>query len=140
MTTVTSVVPEPVRVKVMEYWNAVRDVFRKDTGQSEVKDSEGGESASSSDGWGVDEARERHKEEASMFSPRLPFTICCGLLSKLTHPPTPTGLATQFALAYAIHKSFFFVRIPLTVAVTPRVVKTLRSWGWNIGKPLRKSS
>lgn len=51
-----------------------------------------------------------------------------------------TGLATQLALAYAVHKSFIFVRIPLTAAVTPRVVKTLRSWGWNIGKPLRKSS
>ncbi len=44
------------------------------------------------------------------------------------------GLATQLALAYAIHKSFIFVRVPLTAAVTPRVVKILRSWGWQIGK------
>ena len=43
-------------------------------------------------------------------------------------------LWTQLALAYAIHKSFIFVRVPLTVAITPKVVKTLRGWGWNIGK------
>ncbi|KAM5437643.1 DUF1279 superfamily [Microsporum ferrugineum] len=41
---------------------------------------------------------------------------------------------TQLVLAYAIHKSFIFIRVPLTVAVTPKIVKTLRSWGWNIGK------
>ncbi|KAL9043764.1 MAG: hypothetical protein Q9214_003058 [Letrouitia sp. 1 TL-2023] len=37
-------------------------------------------------------------------------------------------------LAYAIHKSFIFVRVPLTAAVTPKVVKTLRGWGWDVGK------
>jgi len=49
---------------------------------------------------------------------------------------------TQLALAYAIHKSFIFIRVPLTAAVTPRVVKTLRGWGWDIGKrkPKPKSS
>ncbi|CAF9904820.1 MAG: hypothetical protein HETSPECPRED_004796 [Heterodermia speciosa] len=41
---------------------------------------------------------------------------------------------TQLALAYAVHKSFIFLRVPLTAAVTPRVVKTLRGWGWDIGK------
>ncbi|EGD88380.2 uncharacterized protein TERG_04631 [Trichophyton rubrum CBS 118892] len=44
---------------------------------------------------------------------------------------------TQLALAYAIHKSFIFFRVPLTAAVTPKIVKSLRRWGWNIGK--RKS-
>ncbi|EFE42228.1 hypothetical protein TRV_03070 [Trichophyton verrucosum HKI 0517] len=39
---------------------------------------------------------------------------------------------TQLALAYAIHKSFIFFRVPLTAAVTPKIVKTLRRWGWNI--------
>lgn len=43
------------------------------------------------------------------------------------------GLATQLALAYAIHKSFIFVRVPLTAAILPKVVKVLRSFGWNIG-------
>ena len=43
------------------------------------------------------------------------------------------------ALAYAIHKSFIFIRVPLTAAITPKVVKTLRSWGWDIGKrPAKK--
>ncbi|CAM1500893.1 Fc.00g100550.m01.CDS01 [Cosmosporella sp. VM-42] len=59
-------------------------------------------------GWGVEEASQRNKEEPS--------------------------LATQLALAYAIHKSFIFIRVPLTAAVTPKIVKVLRSWGWNIGK------
>jgi hypothetical protein len=44
------------------------------------------------------------------------------------------SLATQLALAYAIHKSFIFLRVPLTAAITPKVVKVLRSWGWQIGK------
>ncbi|KAL7823245.1 hypothetical protein V8C26DRAFT_385853 [Trichoderma gracile] len=64
-------------------------------------------------GWGVEKAEERNKEEAS--------------------------LATQLALAYAIHKSFIFVRVPLTAAVTPKVVKVLRGWGWNIGKRTPRS-
>ncbi|KAI1910950.1 DUF1279 domain-containing protein [Ophidiomyces ophidiicola] len=41
---------------------------------------------------------------------------------------------TQLALAYAVHKSLIFFRVPLTAAVTPHVVKTLRRWGWNIGR------
>ncbi|PWY63548.1 hypothetical protein BO70DRAFT_375319 [Aspergillus heteromorphus CBS 117.55] len=47
------------------------------------------------------------------------------------------SLWTQLALAYAIHKSFIFVRVPLTAAITPKVVKVLRQWGWDIvrGKP-----
>ncbi|KAK4122501.1 hypothetical protein N657DRAFT_635239 [Parathielavia appendiculata] len=44
------------------------------------------------------------------------------------------SLATQLALAYAIHKSFIFVRVPLTAAITPKIVRVLRSWGWQIGK------
>ncbi|KAF2431925.1 hypothetical protein EJ08DRAFT_659606 [Tothia fuscella] len=47
---------------------------------------------------------------------------------------------TQLALAYAIHKSFIFIRVPLTAAVTPKVVKTLRGWGWDIGKRKPKST
>ncbi|KAL8654683.1 MAG: hypothetical protein Q9226_003341 [Calogaya cf. arnoldii] len=58
---------------------------------------------------GVNEAEERNKsEDASLW--------------------------TQLALAYAIHKSFIFIRVPLTAAVTPKVVKLLRGWGWDIGK------
>lgn len=50
------------------------------------------------------------------------------------------GLGTQLALAYAIHKTFIFVRVPLTAAITPKVVKKLRSWGWDIGKRKSKKS
>lgn len=45
-----------------------------------------------------------------------------------------SGIWTQLALAYAIHKSFIFIRIPIAAAVTPKVVKILRGWGWDIGK------
>lgn len=45
-----------------------------------------------------------------------------------------SGLWTELALAYAVHKSFIFIRVPLTAAVTPKIVKVLRGWGWNIGK------
>ncbi|KAJ4294463.1 DUF1279 super [Kalmusia sp. IMI 367209] len=48
------------------------------------------------------------------------------------------SLWTQLALAYAVHKSFIFFRIPLTAAVLPKVAKTLRAWGWNVGKPKPK--
>ena len=50
------------------------------------------------------------------------------------------GLWTQLALAYAIHKSFIFVRVPITAAITPKVVKTLRKWGWDIGKRKPKAA
>ncbi|KAK3941213.1 hypothetical protein QBC46DRAFT_458420 [Diplogelasinospora grovesii] len=66
-------------------------------------------------GWGVEEADERNKQSGA-------------------------SLATQLALAYAIHKSFIFVRVPLTAAVTPKVVKVLRSWGWEIGKRKAKTA
>lgn len=36
------------------------------------------------------------------------------------------SLWTELALAYAIHKSFIFIRVPLTAAVTPKVVKVWR--------------
>ena len=44
-----------------------------------------------------------------------------------------TGIWTQLLLAYGVHKSLIFFRIPLAAAVTPKVVKTLRGWGWNVG-------
>ena len=59
-------------------------------------------------------------------------------LFSVSHADPRTGLATQLALAYAIHKSFIFVRVPLTAAVTPKVVKVLRSWGWQIGKKAKR--
>ncbi|CAI7641871.1 unnamed protein product [Penicillium glandicola] len=70
---------------------------------------------SSEDGQGqLAQAEERNQEEASIW--------------------------TQLVFAYAIHKSFVFIRVPLTAAVTPKVVKTLRGWGWDIGKRKPKST
>jgi len=46
---------------------------------------------------------------------------------------------TQLALAYAVHKSFIFIRVPLTAAVLPSVVRTLRAWGWNVGSRAAKA-
>ncbi|KXG52324.1 uncharacterized protein PGRI_086080 [Penicillium griseofulvum] len=69
----------------------------------------------SEDGQGqLAQAEERNQEEASIW--------------------------TQLVFAYAIHKSFVFIRVPLTAAVTPKVVKTLRGWGWDIGKRKPKST
>ncbi|KAL9021319.1 MAG: hypothetical protein Q9185_001429 [Variospora sp. 1 TL-2023] len=51
------------------------------------------------------------------------------------HKGDQASLWTQLALAYAIHKSILvFIRVPLTAALTPKVVKVLRGWGYDIGK------
>ncbi|KAK4575283.1 DUF1279 super [Recurvomyces mirabilis] len=42
---------------------------------------------------------------------------------------------TQLVLAYALHKSLLVFRVPLTISITPGIVKYLRKRGWNIGKP-----
>ncbi|POR33643.1 Uncharacterized protein TPAR_06158 [Tolypocladium paradoxum] len=102
VSTVSSMVPESVRQTTRKYWHSIQKGETQKLGDDGI--SEKVEMA----GWGVQEAQERNKEEAS--------------------------LATQLALAYAIHKSFIFIRVPLTAAVTPKVVKVLRGWGWNIGK------
>ncbi|KAL1867732.1 DUF1279 superfamily [Diaporthe australafricana] len=91
---------------VKERWNEYRAAL-KDAEKEELGDNHISEDVEKV-GWGVEKAQERHKEEAS--------------------------LATQLALAYAIHKSFIFIRVPLTAAVTPKVVKILRGWGYQIGK------
>ncbi|KAI5474480.1 peptide alpha-N-acetyltransferase Nat2 [Pseudohyphozyma bogoriensis] len=45
-----------------------------------------------------------------------------------------SALATTAVLAYTIHKiGLLPVRLGLTVWVTPRLVKTLQSWGWRVG-------
>ena len=40
---------------------------------------------------------------------------------------------TEFAIAYGLHKSLIIIRLPITAAITPSVVKILRGWGFNIG-------
>ncbi|KAI1116339.1 hypothetical protein F5Y14DRAFT_78790 [Nemania sp. NC0429] len=96
---VTGLIPESVRARWTDYRAALKEAQLQRSGHAEQVEVAG---------WGVEEAEQRNKTEAS--------------------------LGTQLALAYAIHKSFIFLRVPLTAAVTPKVVKVLRSWGWNIGK------
>ncbi|KAI0453443.1 hypothetical protein F5B21DRAFT_283006 [Xylaria acuta] len=93
------VIPDSVRNRWNEYRAALKEAKQGQSGSGEQVEIAG---------WGVEEAEQRNKTEAS--------------------------LGTQLALAYAIHKSFIFLRVPLTAAVTPKVVRVLRSWGWNIGK------
>ncbi|KAG6031510.1 hypothetical protein E4U41_007544 [Claviceps citrina] len=102
LSSVSQFIPETVRQKWHEYRHTVKSAEVDTLGHDALSDK--AEMA----GWGVEEAQQHHKEEAS--------------------------LGTQLALAYAIHKSFIFFRVPLTAAVTPKVVRVLRSWGWNIGK------
>jgi N-terminal acetyltransferase 2 len=90
-------------------------------------------------GWGVEEADERNKKEAST-SP-FPVSAFPRSISRTSFALTiSTGLATQLALAYAIHKSFIFIRVPLTISMTPKVVRVLRGWGWDIGKRTTKEA
>ena len=83
-------------------------------------------------------------EEASKFSPSIALhPIIIGkhpYLGQSLQWTTSLGIWTQLALAYAIHKTvFIFVRVPLTAAVTPKVVQALRRRGWDIGKRKPKS-
>ncbi|KIH93137.1 peptide alpha-n-acetyltransferase [Sporothrix brasiliensis 5110] len=112
-------IPESVKERWRRYRAALKEAQREsgvaaaqdaiaDAAKDVVAHDKDGQEVAAGDGWGVKEADRRNKHEAS--------------------------LATQLALAYAIHKSFIFVRVPLAAAVTPQVVKVLRSWGWKIGK------
>jgi len=96
---IKQIVPETVKEQCHEWMGWIRKMKNRITGKEET-----GEHS----GWSVEEAKDRHKKDAS--------------------------LATQLALAYAIHKSFIFIRVPIAVAITPKVVRILRGWGWEIGK------
>ncbi|KAL4783235.1 hypothetical protein BJX76DRAFT_260779 [Aspergillus varians] len=76
-----------------------------------------------------EEEEEKEKKEAGAQA-----------VGKSKGPAEEASLWTQLVLAYAIHKSFIFVRVPLTAAITPKVVKQLRKWGWDVlkGKPKAK--
>ncbi|KAI1389385.1 uncharacterized protein F4822DRAFT_198810 [Hypoxylon trugodes] len=103
---VVSNVSKAIPQSVRSWWHEYRQAL-KDAEKENIGNEEISEHVEMA-GWGVEEADKRHKAEAS--------------------------LGTQLALAYAIHKSFIFIRVPLTAAITPKVVKVLRSWGWKIGK------
>ncbi|KAK2625416.1 hypothetical protein QTJ16_004728 [Diplocarpon rosae] len=108
VTNVKKLIPDSIEKFWHEWRASMKTAEQEFTGNDAV--SEGVEMS----GWGVEEATENNKKDAS--------------------------LATRLALAYAIHKSFIFVRVPLTAAVTPKVVKILRGWGWDIGKRTTKEA
>jgi len=66
---------------------------------------------------------------------KYPYDGSCGLDNL-----TLVAIWTQLGLAYLVHKSLIFFRVPLTAAVLPKVVRTLRGWGYNIGKKTPKSA
>ncbi|QSL65734.1 hypothetical protein MERGE_000012 [Pneumocystis wakefieldiae] len=45
---------------------------------------------------------------------------------------------TEIAIAYGIHKLLIFVRVPLTAALTPPLVRLLIQQGWSVSKHLKK--
>lgn len=40
----------------------------------------------------------------------------------------------ELGIAYILHKIFIVVRVPLTVAITPKVAVKLQQWGFNVAK------
>ncbi|KAE8145601.1 hypothetical protein BDV25DRAFT_66970 [Aspergillus avenaceus] len=84
--------------------NMQEEFQSQETGGLKVKD----ETGEISEGQAVEGAQKRADEGASLW--------------------------TQVALAYAIHKSLIFIRVPLTAGITPKVVRVLRQWGWDIVK------
>lgn len=122
-------------VERIGYWEHIAVEFLKDRFKGvwprvQAGEGEGGQGQ-------LAQAEERNQEEASKFGSV--FCYCFESRSMTDWHFLTVGIWTQLALAYAIHKSFIFIRVPLTAAVTPKVVKTLRGWGWNIGKRKPKS-
>ncbi|TVY88763.1 putative N-terminal acetyltransferase [Lachnellula willkommii] len=105
---VKKMIPDSVKQTWHDWRVSMKKAEHEHFGNEEISD------AVEMAGWGVEEAEEKNKMDAS--------------------------LATQLALAYAIHKSFIFIRVPIAVAVTPKVVKVLRGWGWDIGKRTTKEA
>ncbi|KAL4870629.1 hypothetical protein BDV12DRAFT_184262 [Aspergillus spectabilis] len=85
-------------------------------------------------------AFEESKEEEEEEQGKTEEAAAQAVEKKRKGPAEEASLWTQLALAYAIHKSFIFFRVPLAAAITPKVVKQLRKWGWDVlnGKPKAK--
>nr|CAG8461976.1 1202_t:CDS:2 [Entrophospora candida] len=50
--------------------------------------------------------------------------------------PTMPSWTSTLVIAYGIHKLLLPLRLGLTAAITPSVVKKLRNMGWNLGKSI----
>lgn len=67
-------------------------------------------------GWKSDESLEKDKEQEQENEKKQTSTFW-----------------TELAVAYALHKTLIVVRLPLTAAITPPIVRKLRSMGFNVG-------
>lgn len=83
---------------------------------------------------GVREAEQLNAGDNASTFPLDRRALCSSAVGFRTVAYLYTGIWTQLVLAYAIHKSFIFIRVPLAASITPKVVKMLRARGWNIGK------
>ncbi|KAI0066223.1 hypothetical protein BV25DRAFT_1797536 [Artomyces pyxidatus] len=64
-----------------------------------------------------------------------------GIEHPAQHSGGQEGLYAMLVLAYAVHKTLFLpVRIGVTAAVTPRLVKWLRTKGWAGGEGTRRAA
>lgn len=63
VSTIAVVVPLPIRQKTRELWESAKDTFTSMTGYGEAAES--AEKTELAGRWGVEEAQERHAEEAS---------------------------------------------------------------------------
>lgn len=69
VSTITSVVPEPIRIQIRGMWEAAKDWVQEKMGKKTEQKVE-------MVGWGVEEAQERHDEEASTGPhPNEPFAL-----------------------------------------------------------------
>lgn len=50
-------------------------------------------------------------------------------------PHESVTLTTEILLAYSLHRALFFVRIPLTLALTPPVVRYCKRLGYDFSRP-----
>lgn len=118
------------------FWNLVRLVV-PNAGTTSVEKSALEETAEATlregslDAGEIADVKARNGGDACKYRPEYQ---CC--------PVTDSSIAiwTQLGLAYLVHKSLIFFRVPLTAAVLPKVVKTLRKWGYNIGKKKPKTA
>ncbi len=128
MSNVQNFIPEKVKTMWHEFRHGNKQAELETVGDvGEIMVGADAEAA----GWGVKEADERKKQEGAS---KLGYTTRPPISCRSCTLTSTKGLATQLALAYAIHKSFIFVRVPLTAAILPKVVRVLRSWGYDIGK------
>lgn len=99
VSTVTSVVPEPIRIKFRGAWEATKqwgkDTFGKKT-----------EEKVEMVGWGVEEAQERHDEEASMCPP-LVYQAYFLDMPRLTNVTRRSGDADGAGVRYSQELHFY---------------------------------